>query len=108
MKFIPQLDFYSFMGLKNFASLEEVKKRYRVLAMVNHPDRGGNLERMKRINHIYDIFKGEKEVYDSWLRQQLAPKIMREFVPGSFVHSNIYGGMTGSATGNAWTFNFTF
>ena len=34
---------------------EELKKTYRLLAMQYHPDRGGDLEIMKRINAEYDV-----------------------------------------------------
>jgi curved DNA-binding protein CbpA len=40
-----------FTGVK---TLQELKKTYYKLAMINHPDRGGNLETMKEINTEYD------------------------------------------------------
>lgn len=43
--------------MKYFAScrtLDELKKEYRRLAMLNHPDRGGDEETMKAINNEYD------------------------------------------------------
>ena len=36
------------------ATLDELKKQYRKLAMLNHPDRGGNLDTMKAINNEHD------------------------------------------------------
>ena len=41
-----------FTGVK---TLEELKARYKKLAMENHPDRGGNVEIMKAINAEYDF-----------------------------------------------------
>lgn len=38
-----------------FSSVEELKKEYRRLAMLHHPDRGGDLETMKRINSEYEV-----------------------------------------------------
>lgn len=35
-------------------TVEELKKEYRRLAMLHHPDRGGNAETMKEINNAYD------------------------------------------------------
>lgn len=35
-------------------TLDELKKKYRKLAMENHPDRGGDEDTMKRINDEYD------------------------------------------------------
>lgn len=39
----------------NCGSLEELKKEFRRLAMIHHPDRGGNVEVMKAINNEYDM-----------------------------------------------------
>lgn len=38
----------------NCNTLEELKKEYRRLAMVHHPDLGGDPETMKSINNAYD------------------------------------------------------
>lgn len=43
--------------MKYFAqckNLEELKKEFRRLAMIHHPDRGGDVETMKAINNEYD------------------------------------------------------
>lgn len=39
----------------NCKNLEELKKEYRRLAMIHHPDRGGDVEIMKAINNEYDM-----------------------------------------------------
>jgi hypothetical protein len=38
----------------NITSYEDLKAQYRTLAMIHHPDTGGNLEEMKVINNEYD------------------------------------------------------
>ena len=38
----------------NVTTLDELKKQYRRLAMIHHPDVGGDLETMKAINAEYD------------------------------------------------------
>ena len=38
----------------NCKNLEELKKEFRRLAMIHHPDRGGDVEVMKAINNEYD------------------------------------------------------
>lgn len=43
------------MYFTNCKTLEELKKAYRIAAMANHPDRGGDPEIMKQINTEYDI-----------------------------------------------------
>lgn len=40
---------------KNVTTLDELKKEYRRLAMLHHPDRGGDLETMKAINAEHDV-----------------------------------------------------
>lgn len=38
------------------ATLEELKKLYRDLALKHHPDRGGDAEVMKEVNRLYEAF----------------------------------------------------
>lgn len=45
------------LGLTVGASPEEVKKAYRELAKIHHPDRGGDASRMSSINAAYDELK---------------------------------------------------
>ena len=40
--------------IKNVSTLEELKKEYKRLAMIHHPDCGGDTEIMKLINNEYD------------------------------------------------------
>lgn len=42
------------MYFQNCRTLEELKAEYRRLAMLNHPDRGGDTEIMKKINADHD------------------------------------------------------
>ena len=47
-------------------TLQELKAAYKKLAMINHPDRGGDLEEMKRINAEYDeVFQILKDKYNA-------------------------------------------
>lgn len=57
---MPLVDAYAILGLKSGASLEDVKKHYRNLAVLFHPDRGGYTEAMVLLNKAYArITKGE-------------------------------------------------
>ncbi|MBI2729482.1 MAG: J domain-containing protein [Sphingobacteriales bacterium] len=51
-------DYYSVLGVKNDASLEEIKKAYRKLSMVFHPDKTNGdefyTERFKDIQEAYE------------------------------------------------------
>ena len=45
---------------------EELKAMYRKLAMLHHPDRGGNLEAMKQVNSEYDeLFPRLKDIHQT-------------------------------------------
>lgn len=95
-----QKNFYEFMGLPRFASLEDVKKAHRALARKHHPDVGGNEKNMQLINSVYDILTKQKNRYDVWLREQLQP-VMQPMYTASFVWQ---GGAAQSQTGGfgAW------
>lgn len=45
---------YSVLGLKPDASLDDVKRNYRNLAAIMHPDKGGYTEAMRLINQAYE------------------------------------------------------
>lgn len=64
---------YVLLGVKNFASKDEIEKSYRKLALKHHPDRGGDTEKMKIVNRAYEILTKDRERYDNWLRQKLQP-----------------------------------
>jgi len=56
------VDPYAVLGLPHSASLEEVKRRYRQLSNIYHPDKeGGYEEAMKLLNNAYTQIKREKE-----------------------------------------------
>lgn len=50
---------FNALCLLECAPPELVKAAYKVLAFTNHPDRGGDLERMKTINIAYDTLARE-------------------------------------------------
>jgi DnaJ family protein A protein 2 len=45
---------YETLGLKMTATEEEVKKTYRKLAMIHHPDKGGDADKFKEISTAYE------------------------------------------------------
>lgn len=64
--------FYDKLNLVPYASLQEVKKSFRQLAMVYHPDKPtGNKEKFQEINEAYTILsnKQTKDEYDNLLKK---------------------------------------
>ncbi len=65
-------DYYEVLGVGKTATLEEIKKAYRKLAIANHPDRNpGNKEaedRFKEATEAYDVLGDEKKrkMYDQY------------------------------------------
>ncbi len=51
---MPLADAYAVLGLPDTASLEEVKRNYKNLAAIFHPDKGGYVEAMKLLNRAYE------------------------------------------------------
>jgi DnaJ-class molecular chaperone len=53
------MSLYNILGLEKEASKEEIKKAYRKLALIHHPDRGGNEEEFKNITKAYEILSDD-------------------------------------------------
>ena len=61
-------DLYNILGVNRDASPDEIKKAYRSLSKVHHPDKGGDEEMFKKISHAYDILSdsNKKANYDQF------------------------------------------
>ena len=66
-------------------TLEELKAQYRQLAMLHHPDRGGNNEIMGAVNYEYDVlFAKLKDVHktkdgETYTAKQTSTETARQF-----------------------------
>jgi DnaJ family protein A protein 2 len=49
------MGYYEDLGVSKDASIEDIKKAYKKLAMKNHPDKGGDPEVFKRISEAYEV-----------------------------------------------------
>lgn len=52
---------YDALGVDKKASQAEIQKTFRKLAMTHHPDRGGDQEKFKSIQHAYEILSNEEK-----------------------------------------------
>jgi len=48
-------DYYSTLGVARTASADEIKKAYRKLASVHHPDKGGDTARFQQLEEAYRV-----------------------------------------------------
>lgn len=57
---------YEILGVGKKADNEEIKRAYRELSKIHHPDKGGDPEKFKEINNAYEILKdpSKREMYD--------------------------------------------
>lgn len=61
------MDYYQVLGVPVTASSEDIKRAYRKLAMIHHPDRGGDTEKFKEISEAYEVLSDDnkKRQYDN-------------------------------------------
>lgn len=60
------MSLYEKLSVDKNASSEEIKKSYHKLSKVNHPDKGGDPEKFKEIQHAYEILSDseKRQMYD--------------------------------------------
>ena len=102
-----KIDFncYEVLKIPNFSSAEVIKKSYRKLALIHHPDKGGNAEKMKKLNLVKGLLlSDERERYDNWLRRKLGVAIKGKIIRfGEGIEIDISNfGDAGSST-TTWT-----
>lgn len=51
----PEKDYYRILGAEEDSSRADIERRYKRLARLNHPDRGGDEEEMKNINEAWRV-----------------------------------------------------
>ena len=61
-------NYYLILEVKPEASQDEIKKAFRRLALIHHPDKGGDENKFKEINEAYAILSGKQKI-----RQPIQP-----------------------------------
>jgi molecular chaperone DnaJ len=61
-------DYYEVLGINKNATADEIKKAYRKLVKIHHPDKGGDETLFKEISEAYEILsdKDKKNKYDTF------------------------------------------
>ena len=60
------MDHYSTLGVAKNATTDDIKKAYRRMAGIHHPDKGGDENRFKEIANAYGVLgdEGKRKQYD--------------------------------------------
>jgi curved DNA-binding protein CbpA len=71
-QFDSSKDYYSILGAEADASLSDIERLYKRLAVRHHPDRGGDEEEMKSLNEAYGVLRDKetRRVYDDERRKR--------------------------------------
>lgn len=107
---MAERDFYEILGVARSASLEEIKKAYRKLALKDHPDKNPGdkqaEERFKEATVAYEVLSDPKrrEEYDSRGHRSYAQEHPREVEFDAMSledllgrHADLFGGLFGRA-----------
>lgn len=86
---------YDVLGVSRDASAKDIKKAYFDLAKVEHPDKGGNEEKFKKIQGAYEILsdEGKRRHYEMTGSTQEQPESPFSGMPMGGMHG--MGGMPG-------------
>lgn len=96
------MSLYEQLGLSRGASADEIKKAHRKASLTHHPDKGGDPEEFKKIQHAYEVLSDEKrkahyDITGSDTEVQEMPGGMPPGFPGGmpfpFDMSNLFGNM---------------
>lgn len=56
----PQKNYYGVLQVSRKSTQEEIKKAYKRLCLIHHPDRGGDPEKMKDLNEAFEVLGDEE------------------------------------------------
>ena len=92
-------DYYKALDLDKTASHEDIKKQYKKLAMLHHPDRGGDVDKFKDIGEAYEILSDDqkRQQYDcggfnndNIMHSNINPEdIFRQFFGNMNIHEHM-------------------
>jgi DnaJ family protein A protein 2 len=65
-KEVDNTKYYELLGVDKKASMDDIKKSFRKLALKNHPDRGGDKEKFQELQNAYEVLsdKEKRDIYD--------------------------------------------
>ena len=54
------INYYEILNVPNFSNINDIKKSYKELIKVNHPDKGGNTNDFEKVKNAFDLLKDPK------------------------------------------------
>ncbi len=67
-KEVDNTKFYNLLQVEKTATMDEIRKSFRKLALKNHPDRGGDKEKFQELQNAYEVLsdKEKRDIYDKY------------------------------------------
>jgi DnaJ family protein A protein 2 len=92
---------YALLGVASDADADVIKKAYRKLALLLHPDKQGDPDKFREVNEAYEVLRDteRRSLYDKYGEDSLkagfqaAPTMHHAFPPDMFAH--FFGGFGG-------------
>ncbi len=80
----PEKDYYRVLGAEEDSPRADIERRYKRLARLNHPDRGGDEEEMKNINEAWSVLgdTDARTAYDAH-RVESRRRLYKAYTPTS-------------------------
>jgi len=103
-------DLYEILGVNKNSSESDIKKAYRQLAKIKHPDKGGDAEEFKQINTAYSILSNpdKRKIYDVRGMSGFEESGGEDVDPFEIFNSFFGGGMSSSNFGEEGIFHQSF
>ena len=91
------MGYYETLGVDQSASADDIKKAYRNLARVNHPDKGGDAEKFKEIGQAYEVLNDpdRRARYDQFGTDDPQQQHQTQGPDISHIFQQMFGGMGG-------------
>jgi curved DNA-binding protein CbpA len=81
---MPHEDYYTILGIKSDATLEQIKRAYRRLVRLHHPDlnKDAQDDRIKRLNEAYSVLSNaaRRAAYDVQRLEELRRALILEML----------------------------